>query len=64
MDLELDKIAGNLGKTINNIMASEFLLKFEAEEKKITLFKDGRAIIKGIGNTGAAKSFYTRCLGL
>ncbi len=64
MDLELDKIAGNLEKTINNVMASEFLLKFEAEEKKITLFKDGRAIIKGTGDTGAAKSFYTRCLGL
>ncbi|MCP5104895.1 MAG: NAD(P)H-binding protein [bacterium] len=64
MELDLGKVAGNLEKTVNNLIASDFLLKFEAEDKKITLFKDGRAIIKGTGDKGAAKSFYTRCLGL
>jgi molybdopterin/thiamine biosynthesis adenylyltransferase len=62
--LDLGKISANLESTVDHIKASEFLLKFEAEGKKITLFKDGRAIIKGTGNTGAAKSFYTRYLGL
>lgn len=64
MKLELDKVALNLGKTVRNVMGSDFLLKFETEEKQITLFKDGRAIIKGTGDTGAAKSFYTRVLGI
>lgn len=64
MVLDLEKISGNLETTVDHIMAREFLLKFEAEGKKITLFKDGRAIIKGTGNIGAAKSFYTRYLGL
>jgi adenylyltransferase/sulfurtransferase len=64
MGLDLEKMAGDLEKTVNNVMVSEFLLKFEAEEKTITLFKDGRAIIKGTGDKGAAKSFYSRYLGL
>jgi adenylyltransferase/sulfurtransferase len=64
MKLELDKVALNLGKTVHNIMVNDFLLKFEAEKKQITLFKDGRAIIKGTSDKGAAKSFYTRYLGI
>jgi adenylyltransferase/sulfurtransferase len=64
MVLDLGKISANLETTVDHIKASEFLLKFEAEGKKITLFKDGRAIIKGTGDTGAAKSFYTRYLGV
>jgi adenylyltransferase/sulfurtransferase len=64
MVLDLEKIFSNLESTVDHIKTSEFLLKFEAEGKKITLFKDGRAIIKGTGDTGAAKSFYTRYLGL
>lgn len=64
MNLELDKVVLNLGRTVHNIMACDFLVKFEAEEKQITLFKDGRALIKGTGDKGAAKSFYTRYLGI
>jgi adenylyltransferase/sulfurtransferase len=64
MGLDLGKIAGDLEKAVNNVMSSEFLIKFEAEEKTITLFRDGRAIIKGTGDKGAAKSLYSRYLGL
>lgn len=63
MNLDLPKIAANLGRTVDHIIAGEFLIRFEAEGKKITLFKDGRAIIKGTGDTGIAKSLYTRYLG-
>ena len=64
MVLHLGKISANLGNTVDRLRASEFLLTFEAEGRKMTLFKDGRAIIKGTGDPGAAKSFYTRYLGL
>ena len=64
MELPLEKISANLGNTVDQLMTSEFLLRFEAEGKKMTLFKDGRAIIKGTGDMGAAKSFYSRYLGL
>lgn len=64
MVLDLEKISANLENTVAHIMSTEFLLKFEAEGKKITLFKDGRAIIKGTGDMGVAKSFYSRYLGL
>lgn len=63
MDLDLEKIAGNLEKTAHNVIPGEYLLKFEAEGKTATLFKDGRALIKGTGDKGAAKSFYSRYLG-
>jgi molybdopterin/thiamine biosynthesis adenylyltransferase len=64
MALPLEKISANLENTVDRLMTSEFLLRFEAEGRKMTLFKDGRAIIKGTGDMGAAKSFYTRYLGL
>ncbi len=64
MFLDLEKITGNLDKIVNHLMTSEFVLQFDAEGKKMTLFKDGRAIIKGTGDIGAAKSFYSRYLGL
>jgi adenylyltransferase/sulfurtransferase len=64
MALDLEKISRGLEKIADHSVVSEFLLKFETEGKKITLFKDGRAIIKGTGDVGAAKSFYTRYLGL
>lgn len=62
--IDLGKIAANLAKSVNNLAASDFLLKFRAEGKSFTIFKDGRAIIKGTGDKGAAKSLYSRYLGL
>lgn len=64
MNLDLEQLAKNIEPAVGHVMAAEFLMKFEAEGKLLTLFKDGRAIIKGTGDTGAAKSFYTRYLGI
>lgn len=63
-NLDLQKIATNLDQSVSasHIIATEFLLKFQADDKGMTLFKDGRAIIKGTGDKGAAKSFYSRYL--
>ncbi len=62
--LDLMQIAKKLEKSATNIMATDFLLKFEADNKKVSLFKDGRALIKGTGDKGAAKAFYSRYLAL
>jgi len=43
---------------------SPYLLMFEADGKKVTLFRDGRAIIKGARNKGEAKEIYARYIGL
>ena len=37
---------------------------FTLEGKKVTLFNSGGAIIKGIADKGAVKSFYSRLLGV
>ncbi|HLQ50395.1 MAG TPA: ThiF family adenylyltransferase [Terriglobales bacterium] len=43
---------------------NEFVLKFWREPYEMTLFPDGRAIIKGTTDTGIARSLYARFVGL
>ena len=42
---------------------NEFVLKFWREPYEMTLFPDGRAIIKGTTKTGVARSLYARYVG-
>jgi molybdopterin-synthase adenylyltransferase len=42
---------------------NEFVLKFLREPYEMTLFPDGRAIIKGTTDTGVARSLYARYVG-
>jgi adenylyltransferase/sulfurtransferase len=42
---------------------NEFVLKFWREPYEMTLFPDGRAIIKGTSDTGIARSLYARYVG-
>jgi adenylyltransferase/sulfurtransferase len=42
---------------------NEFVLKFWRDPYEMTLFPDGRAIIKGTTDTGVARSLYARFVG-
>lgn len=42
---------------------NEFILRFWRDPYEITLFPDGRAIIKGTTDTGVARSLYARFIG-
>lgn len=42
---------------------NQFVLKFWHEPYEMTLFPDGRAIVKGTTDTGVARSLYTRFVG-
>jgi adenylyltransferase/sulfurtransferase len=42
---------------------TEYVLKFTRPPFELTLFPDGRAIIKGTTDTGVARSFYARFIG-
>jgi adenylyltransferase/sulfurtransferase len=42
---------------------NEFVLKFWREHYEMTLFPDGRAIIKGTTDTAVARSLYARYVG-
>lgn len=46
-----------------SVRHNEFILKFWREPYEITLFRDGRAIIKGTTDHGLARSLYARYIG-
>ncbi len=48
---------------LGNVRHNDFVLKFFREPYEITLFPDGRAIIKGTTDTAIARSLYARYIG-
>ncbi|HEV3305559.1 MAG TPA: ThiF family adenylyltransferase [Candidatus Sulfotelmatobacter sp.] len=48
---------------LGTVRHNEFVLKFWREPYEMTLFPDGRAIIKGTTDTGVARSLYARYVG-
>jgi molybdopterin/thiamine biosynthesis adenylyltransferase len=48
---------------LGNVRHNEFVLKFWREPYEMTLFPDGRAIIKGTSDTAVARSLYARYVG-
>ena len=48
---------------LGTVRHNEFVLKFWREPYEMTLFPDGRAIIKGTTDTSVARSFYARYIG-
>jgi molybdopterin-synthase adenylyltransferase len=50
-------------QSLGTVRHNEFVLKFWREPYEMTLFPDGRAIIKGTTDTGIARSLYARFVG-
>lgn len=50
-------------ETLGVVRHNEFVLKFWRDPYEMTLFPDGRAIIKGTTDTGVARSLYARYVG-
>jgi adenylyltransferase/sulfurtransferase len=50
-------------KSLGTVRHNDFVLKFWHEPYEMTLFPDGRAIIKGTTDTGVARSLYARYVG-
>jgi adenylyltransferase/sulfurtransferase len=46
------------------VQFNDFLLKCSSPPYELTLFKDGRAIVKGTEETGTARSIYSKMVGL
>ncbi|SPE32937.1 Molybdopterin-synthase adenylyltransferase [Candidatus Sulfopaludibacter sp. SbA6] len=57
--LELKERLDPLGE----VLANQFALRFFAAPYEITVFPDGRAIVKGTNDTGVARSLYARYVG-
>ena len=48
---------------LGTVRANEFALRFHDGEHEVTVFPDGRAIIKGTTDVGVARSVYSRYVG-
>jgi adenylyltransferase/sulfurtransferase len=60
--LDLVALAGRL-TGLGTVRQNEFALRFNDGEHELTVFPDGRAIIKGTTDAGVARSIYSRYLG-
>jgi adenylyltransferase/sulfurtransferase len=55
-------LAGRLAP-LGLVRANEFALRFEIPPYLLTIFPDGRAIVKGTTDVGVARSLYARYIG-
>jgi molybdopterin-synthase adenylyltransferase len=62
-NLDLALTAQRLASVASNVRQNDFLLRFTVAPHEITVFKDGRAIIKGTRDSAIARSLYARYLG-
>lgn len=60
--IDLEQLAEKLSG-VGEVRQNEYLVKFTAGENEITVFTDGRAIIKGTDDISAARSLYSRYIG-
>jgi len=62
-NLDLALTAQRLASVASNVRQNDFLLRFTIAPHEITVFADGRAIIKGTRDSAIARSLYARYLG-
>jgi adenylyltransferase/sulfurtransferase len=60
--LDLPELAERL-RALGEVRVNEFAIRFRAEPYEMTIFPDGRAIVKGTSDPGIARSVYARYLG-
>jgi len=62
-DLDFTQLSKSIA-AFGTVQFNDFLLKCSAPPYEITLFKDGRAIVKGTDEPGLARSVYSKMVGL
>jgi molybdopterin/thiamine biosynthesis adenylyltransferase len=62
-NLDLALTAQRLAAVASDVRQNDFLLRFTIAPHEITVFADGRAIIKGTRDSAIARSLYARYLG-
>jgi molybdopterin-synthase adenylyltransferase len=61
--LDLGALRGRLARAVSDVRHNEFLLSFRVEPYQMTVFADGRAILKGTKDPAVARSLYARYIG-
>lgn len=62
IELDLPQLADRL-RAVADVKQNEYLVRFSAGDHEVTVFRDGRAIIKGTDDIAAARSLYARFVG-
>ena len=60
--IDLTELTGRLAP-LGQVRANEYALRFVCAPYEMTIFADGRAIVKGTSDTGIARSLYARYVG-
>jgi adenylyltransferase/sulfurtransferase len=60
--LDLQSLAARL-RPLGDVRVNEFALRMILPEYQLTLFPDGRAIVKGTTDVGKARSLYSQLVG-
>jgi molybdopterin/thiamine biosynthesis adenylyltransferase len=61
--LNLEALQARLASTVSVVRHNEFLLSFRIHSYQMTIFADGRAILKGTKDPAVARSLYARYIG-
>lgn len=61
-EISFENLSKKLGK-VGSVKKTEFALMFKLPKFEITIFRDGRAMIKGTDNESLAKSLYAKYIG-
>jgi molybdopterin-synthase adenylyltransferase len=61
--LDLAALRAHLARTIADVRQNDFLLRFRIPPYEMTVFADGRAILKGTKDPAVARSVYARYIG-
>jgi molybdopterin-synthase adenylyltransferase len=61
--LDLATLKTRLSATVDEIRQNDFLLRFRIPPYEMTIFADGRAILKGTKDPAVARSLYARYIG-
>jgi len=60
--IDLSALADKLAR-LGEVKLNEYLVRFTSGENELTVFKDGRAIIRGTDDVGVARSMYAKYIG-
>ena len=61
--LDLAELGRRLAASVSSVRSNDFLVRFAVPPYEMTVFADGRAVIKGTRDAGVARSLYARYIG-
>jgi molybdopterin-synthase adenylyltransferase len=61
--LDLQALLQRLSSTLSDVRQNGFLLRFRADAYEVTVFSDGRAVVKGTQDAAVARSLYAKYIG-